>query len=235
MIILDNVNRSQDGESPDSSFLTINSGNYVIVKLRGKNYIAAGEDGGLLSKKGKAGIHVSDGSTVKVTSENGDGSTDGTLEVHGGGSKYGGAGIGTQYNDTSGNIIIAGGTIRAYGAHCGAGIGSGRDGKCRSVRITGGNVYAEGGEYAAGIGAGDNVAKDDGGNLIDIDITGGTIEARGGGHAAGIGCSEGGHLEGNITIENATITATGGDQGAGIGGGDGADFWSGKRMACAMN
>ena len=103
------------------------------------------------------------------------------------------------------------------------------------MRITGGNVYAEGGEYAAGIGAGDNVAKDDGGNLIDIDITGGTIEARGGGHAAGIGCSEGGHLEGNITIENATITATGGDQGAGIGGGDGADFWSGKRMACAMN
>lgn len=43
-IILDNVNRSQSGKSPDSSYITIQSGNYVVIKLRGSNYIEAGAD-----------------------------------------------------------------------------------------------------------------------------------------------------------------------------------------------
>lgn len=229
IIVLDNVNRTQSGKSPDNAFINIKPGNYVIIKLRGNNYIESGQNG----TSGKAGIHVSAGSTVKVTSEEGDGSTAGTLDIYGGGKKYGAAGIGSNYTDDgqAGSIIIAGGTIRAHGAHCAAGIGSGRDTKCTSVQITGGNVYAEGGEYAAGIGAGDNVGTSSGGNLIDISITGGSVTAVGGGHAAGIGCSEGGHLEGNITIENAEVNATGGTQGAGIGGGDGADFYDNSRIS----
>ena len=85
VIILDNVNRSQAGKSPDGSFIKIGKGNYVIVKLRGANRIVAGEDKQVGSNDGMAGIHVSAGSTVKVTSEAGDGLTDGSLEVHGGG------------------------------------------------------------------------------------------------------------------------------------------------------
>ena len=42
VIILDNVYRSQIDKSPDNSFITIEKGNYVIVKLRGKNIIQAG-------------------------------------------------------------------------------------------------------------------------------------------------------------------------------------------------
>ncbi len=225
-IILDNVNRSQDGKSPNYSFITIESGNYVIIKLKGQNYIRAGEDKQIGSNDGMAGIHVANGSTVKVTSVEGDGSLSGSLEVHGGGGKYGGAGIGTRYNDDSGTIIIAGGTINAYGGHCAPGIGSGRDGRAFDIQITGGRIYAEGGEYAPGIGGGDHVGGGAGGNLVDLSITGGNITARGGAHAAGIGCSEGANLEGSITIENAVINATGGTQGAGIGGGDGAEFAS---------
>ncbi len=237
VIILDNVNRSQEGKSPDKSFITIESGNYVIIKLRGNNYIKAGEDKQVGSNDGMAGIHVSDGSTVKVTSENGDGSTSGSLEVYGGGGKYGGAGIGTRYNDDTGSIIIAGGTIRAYGGHCAAGIGSGRDGKAKKITITGGDIYAEGGQYAAGIGAGDNVGSGQGGNLVDINITGGNITAVGGDDpsgdyegGAGIGCSEGGSLEGTISISNATIKATGSAQAAGIGGGEGGSFEGSSRI-----
>ena len=229
IIVLDNVDRTQSGKSPDNAFINIKPGNYVIIKLRGNNYIESGQNG----TSGKAGIHVSAGSTVKVTSEEGDGSTAGTLDIYGGGKKYGAAGIGSNYTDDgqTGSIIIAGGTIRAHGAHCAAGIGSGRDTKCTDIQITGGSIYAEGGEYAAGIGAGDNVGTSSGGNLVNISITGGVVTAVGGGHAAGIGCSEGGHLEGNITIENATVNATGGTQGAGIGGGDGADFYDNSKIS----
>ncbi len=232
-IILDNVNRSQEGKSPDSSFLTIESGNYVIVKLRGTNYIKAGKDEQFfsVSDDGMAAIHVSPGSTVKVTSENGDGSTEGTLTAIGGGAKYGGAGIGTRYNVDTGTIIIAGGTIYAYGAHCAAGIGSGRDGRASNIQITGGDIHAWGGQYAAGIGAGDNVGGGEGGDTDNITITGGTIEAYGGDDpdgdlegGAGIGCSEGGTLHGTIQITGGTIYARGTAQAAGIGGGEGKGF-----------
>ncbi len=228
-ITLDGVNVNQDDEDSDKSYITIDSNNYVIIKLKGDNYIQAGVDEQFLgSDDGMAGIHVSKGATVKVTSSSGDGSTEGFLEVHGGGGKYGGAAIGTRYNDDTGNIIIAGGTIWAYGGHSAAGIGSGRDGKATDILITGGNIYAKGGEYGAGIGAGDWVGAGEGGDLVDLTITGGTIEAVGGYKAAGIGCSEGGSLEGDITISNATIKATGGYYGAGIGGGSGGKFEGGS-------
>ncbi|MBR3234659.1 MAG: Ig-like domain repeat protein [Atopobiaceae bacterium] len=232
VVILDNVNRSQEGEDPDSSFLTIDSGNYVIIKLRGNNIIKAGTDDHIIdSDDGMAGIHVSTDSTVKVTSEEGDGSTEGSLDVHGGGGdKYGGAGIGSRYNRNCGTVIIAGGTIHAEGGHSAPGIGSGRDGVATDIRITGGNIYAQGGKYAPGVGSGDNVGTGEGGDLYDLSITGGTIEAHGGHNASGIGCSEGAHLHGTILIENATITAVAGENGAGIGCGDSGDMLDSGRV-----
>ncbi len=227
-IILDNVNRSQSGKSPDSSFITIKSGNYVVIKLRGSSYIQAGEDSQLGSNDGMAAIHVSKGATVKVTSEAGDGSTEGTLEARGAGGKYGGAGIGTRYNDDTGTIIIAGGTIKAYGGHCGAGIGSGRDGVATDIQITGGNIEATGGQYAAGIGAGDNVGTGEGGDLYNLSITGGTVVATGGSSGAGIGGSEGGYIRGTLSISGGTVTAQGGDQAAGIGCGEGGGLGGGS-------
>ena len=227
-IILDNVNRSQSGKSPDSSFITIKSGNYVIIKLRGSNYIQAGEDSQLGSNDGMAAIHVSKGATVKVTSEAGDGSTEGALEARGAGGKYGGAGIGTRYNDDTGTIIIAGGTIKAYGGHCGAGIGGGRDGVATDIQITGGNIEATGGQYAAGIGGGDNVGTGEGGDLYNLSITGGTVVATGGSNGAGIGGSEGGYIRGTLSISGGTVTAQGGNQAAGIGCGEGGGLGGGS-------
>ena len=180
VIILDNVNRSQVDKSPDKSFITIEEGNYVIIKLRGKNIIRAGENKQLGSNDGMSALHVAKGSTMKVTSEEGDGSESGSLEAYGGGGKYGGAGIGTRYNDDTGTIIIAGGTIKATGGHSAAGIGSGRDGAAKKILITGGNITAQGGDYGAGIGAGDNVDTGKGGDLYDLSITGGTVNASGG-------------------------------------------------------
>lgn len=179
-IILENVNRSQDGCNPQHSFIDICNNNYVIVKLRGTNYIKSGEQSEIGSNDGMSAISVREDATLKVTSDAGDGSTEGSLEAYGGGSKYGGAAIGRDYNFQSGSIIIAGGTINAKGGHCGAGIGSGRDGECKSITITGGDITAQGGEYAAGIGSGDNVSAGDGGDLWDLTITGGTIHATGG-------------------------------------------------------
>lgn len=228
VIILDNVNRSQEGKSPDKSFITIDKDNYVIVKLRGNNVIKAGEDAQIGSNDGMAAIHVSSGSTLKVTSEEGDGSTSGSLEARGGGGKYGGAGIGTRYNDDTGTIIIAGGTIRAYGGHCGAGIGSGRDGVATNIQITGGDIQATGGQYAAGIGAGDNVDTGEGGDLNDLTISGGTIRATGGSSGAGIGGSEGGHIRGTLAITGGSVTAQGGDQASGIGCGEGGGLSDGS-------
>ena len=157
VIILENVNRTQADCSPGGSFINIWSGNYVIVKLRGENTVVAGEQSEAGSNDGMAVINVPEGSTMKLTSDSGDGSTEGKLTATGGGGKYGGSAIGREYYYSSGNIIIAGGTINAKGGHCAAGIGSGREGECKSIhQITGGDITAQGGEYAAGIGAGDN-------------------------------------------------------------------------------
>ncbi|MBR3327906.1 MAG: hypothetical protein IKG22_11355 [Atopobiaceae bacterium] len=126
VIILDNVNRTQEGCSPTNSFVTIAANNYVIVKLRGTNTIVGGEEEGVGSNDGTAGIHVSQGATLKVTSEQGDGSTEGSITAKGGGSKYGGAGIGCSEGGTlRGTILISGGNVTATGGHEGVGIGSG--------------------------------------------------------------------------------------------------------------
>ncbi len=223
-ITLKNVNVSQDGEDPSYAFITIEEGNYVIISLEGTNTITGGENEQVGDNNGMAAINVDEGSTLKVTSSSGDGSTNGKLVAKGGGSKYGGAGIGSNYYYPMGNLIIAGGTIEATGAHCAAGIGGGRDSEVGNITITGGKITARGGEYGAGIGAGDNYGAGDGGDLFGLTISGGEITAKGGKDGAGIGGGEGSNIRGNMLISGGTITATGGEDGAGIGAGQHGTF-----------
>lgn len=226
-VTLDNVTIDQRSVKPSEAPVTVLSG-YAVIKLRGTNVLKAGyKDVSVLHDWGFAGLCVQKGSTCIITSADGDGSTNGSLEAHGGHDKYGGAGIGTNYDDDTGAIYINGGTIRAYGAHCAAGIGSGCDGECYTTCIQGGDVWAWGGEYAAGIGGGDAVGVSTGGTTHDLWIHGGTVHAYGGDNGgAGIGGSEGGGTD-KITITGGNITAYGcGEHGskgsaAGIGSGDG--------------
>lgn len=214
-----------DGNAP----VQVNNG-YCVLRLRGQNRLVSGwHDITLKKDEGIAALRVRGGATCVVTSAEGDGSTSGSLYAECTHDDHGGAGIGSNYNEDTGSIVIRGGTIEAHGGHCGAGIGSGRDGVCTSVAIEGGDVTAYGGEYAAGIGGGDAVGASDGGDVRDLRISGGTVRAFGGNNGgAGIGGSEGGDV-GTITITGGTITARGcgrsGEKGdgnaAGIGGGDG--------------
>ncbi|MBQ6328138.1 MAG: hypothetical protein IJI35_03910 [Kiritimatiellae bacterium] len=112
------------------------------------------------------------GNQGKKTGEKVDSST-GTIRINGGmiyaKAKDSGAGIGSGYNGSSGDIYISGGRIDAFGgsyssmgtAWCGAGIGGGDSatGSGRSIVISGGTVIAMGGfgnssKYAADIGTG---------------------------------------------------------------------------------
>ncbi len=223
-ITLKNVNISQDGQDPSYAFITVEKDNYVIVSLDGTNTIIGGENEQVGDNNGMAAINVDEGSTLKVTSSSGDGSTNGKLVAKGGGSKYGGAGIGSNFYYPMGNLIIAGGTIEATGAHCAAGIGGGRDSEVGNITITGGKITAWGGEYGAGIGAGDHFSGGDGGDLSSLTISGGEITAKGGKDGAGIGGGEGSNIRGNMLISGGTITATGGEDGAGIGAGQHGTF-----------
>lgn len=219
-IILDGVNITQEDKSPDHSFIHIEGDNYVIIKLRNRNYVRAwSHQETLSSNDGMSAIHVSKDSTVKITSEQGDGSTEGSLTAYGGGGKYGGAGIGARYNKKMGTLIIAGGTIEAHGGTGAAGIGGGRndtDGYEHDVQITGGKVKAYGGDEGAGIGSGRD------GKAYSIGISGGDVYAEGGKYAAGIGAGNavnvgsGGNIV-DLSITGGKIEAHGGAGGAGIG------------------
>ncbi|MBP3884400.1 MAG: hypothetical protein J6D54_05620 [Olsenella sp.] len=196
-IVLADVNRSQAGCDPSHSFITIAEGNYVIVRLRGTNTIVGGEQEGVGSNDGMAGIHVSQGAILKVTSDEGDGSTEGSLTAQGGGSKYGGAGIG------SGGSTSA---VTATVFHA----------DVDTIKISGSTVTATGGKYAAGIGAGCGAGMDtttaDGKDVDhNIKVSDSTVTAQGGEGGAGIGggmvgaYSRGGH-SGDILLEGATST-----------------------------
>ena len=75
VIVLDSVNITQEDKSPDHSFIHIEENNYVIIKLRNTNSIRAWSHQETLgSNDGMSAIHVSKGSTVKLTSYDGDGS-----------------------------------------------------------------------------------------------------------------------------------------------------------------
>lgn len=96
------------------------------------------------------GIYVPVGSTLTIAGA-------GTLNAHGDGAGVRtcqAAGIGGGFEIPCGNIVIAGGTINAYGGSNSAGIGGGYHASCGTISITGGNVTAKNVQSAAGIGSG---------------------------------------------------------------------------------
>lgn len=98
------------------------------------------------------GIYVPVGSTLTIAGA-------GTLNAHGDGAGVRtcqAAGIGGGFEIPCGNIVIAGGTINAYGGSNSAGIGGGYHASCGTISITGGNVTAKNVQSAAGIGSGYN-------------------------------------------------------------------------------
>ena len=162
----------------------------------------------------QAGLYVAPSAALTIEGT-------GSLDVTGGaysagiGGSYMNSTVGNSANST-GTIIINGGTITANSGMYAAGIGGGYYGSGGIVRINGGTVTSISngtttGNGAAGIGSGIS-----GGNGGIIEITGGTVTATAPG-GAGIG---GGYNSagGTITISGGTVIATGGYYGAGIGG-----------------
>ena len=157
------------------------------------------------------GLYVPFGSTLIIRGQSED---TGRLYSH----PSGGAAIGGYSGHDSGNIVIGGGTVEAYGYNNCAGIGT-NDGRTGGmITIYGGTITARGGTDGAAIGGGRNCT----GNRIII--YGGEITANGPTdsdtceNGAGIGGGYNGD-GGEITICGGTITTYSRD-GAGIGGGD---------------
>ena len=151
------------------------------------------------------GIFVPKDKTLTISGE-------GSLNATGG---NGGAGIGSGFRGSCGDITISGGTVKATGGYAGAGIGSGYNQcSCGNITISGGTVTATGDQLGAGIGSGYDSS------CGNITISGGTVTANGGRSTAGIGSGYFGSC-GDITIEEGitTITATPGYGGEAIGNG----------------
>ncbi|GAB6391622.1 MAG: hypothetical protein MdMp014T_0995 [Treponematales bacterium] len=215
--------------SGDASPLDLASGANVTLILSGANTLTAAGGG--------AGIHAPEGTTLTITSAEGDGQTSGRLYAAGGMKETGdfqmpgAAGIGGGTGgESAGHIIIRGGNITAAGGSKenrggGAGIGGGAyvgwgklpGGSGGRVEISGGVVTATGGYFAAGIGGALGQAPDNpedwvsycwGGSGGEITITGGEVNAKGHGGGAGIGGSYFGS-GGTIRITGGTGTAEG--------------------------
>ena len=149
---------------------TITIADGATVTLAGVNISAAGSAGIICS--GNATINfkgsniVSSNADVYPAIQAGGSGT--TLTIQGDGTvtakSYGqGAGIGSKWKQTCGDIEIKSGTIIANGGYSGgAGIGSGSGSgsgseqrtTCGNITISGGSVTATGGDEAAGIGSG---------------------------------------------------------------------------------
>lgn len=177
----------------------------TTLKLEGDNTLKSGW--------GRAGVEKNDETSsgkLTITAD----SNQNTLMAVGG---SGGAGIGSDNNNSTSKLGITGGTITATGGNYSAGIGGGIRGNA-DVTITGNAVIkkAQGNYNGAGIGGGGvgNGTVTISGNAVVEEAVGGTSE-RGG---AGIG--GGGWKDGDVTISgNAKVDARGGTSAAGIGGG----------------
>lgn len=188
--------------------------------LRGNNFIDMSARDSKTYSVGSAGIGLENNANITI-------SGGGELTVKGGQNH---PGIGMLQGKSYGNIVINGGTIRAFGGFQAAGIGgSGASGgsvgkilieETNDEKI---NIYAEGGESSgAGIGSGY------GSGFQSIEIKSGTVEAtattvKGSwSNSAGIGGASGDFIVpvlGDIIISGGNIKATGTAYGAGIGGG----------------
>ena len=165
------------------------------------------------------GITVADGNTLNIYAQS-VGDTAGSLRINSVDDSK--AGIGGEFGQNAGTVIIHGGKITVkggtwYGAGIGGGSGSQGGGNGGTVTLYGGAITATGGMQAAGIGGG---YKGNGGTVT---LYGGAITAAGGDSAAGIGGGYKGSNGGAVTINGGTVTAKGGMGGAGIGGGSGSN------------
>lgn len=173
-------------EAYDGTPITV-AGGKVTFELFGENRLVA-------ETKKYSALYNAEGTTVTLRGE-------GTLVAMGGES---GAGIGSGYQGTCGDITISGGEIMARGGLDGAGIGSGYGSQaaCGKITISGGVVVAEGGKNGAGIGSGYYYSR-----CGEILISGGKVTATGGMEAAGIGCGSFFSTCGNITISGGEVKA----------------------------
>ena len=173
-------------EAYDGTPITVGGGK-VTFELFGENRLVA-------ETKKYSALYNAEGTTVTLRGE-------GTLVAMGGES---GAGIGSGYQGTCGDITISGGEIMARGGLDGAGIGSGKGSQaaCGKITISGGVVVAEGGKNGAGIGSGYYYSR-----CGEILISGGKVTAPGGMEAAGIGCGSFFSTCGNITISGGEVKA----------------------------
>ena len=140
---------------------TITIPDEATVTLAGVNISAAGSAGIICS--GNATIKLNSTNTVTATTNNfpalQPGGSGKTLTINGSGSLTAtggrnGAGIGSGYKGSCGNISISGGTLTVTGGENAAGIGSGNQGSCGNITISGGTVLANTGGSGAGIGSG---------------------------------------------------------------------------------
>lgn len=190
---------------------SISAGVNASLTLAGENSLYSTNGSGLL---------LQSGSSLSITSSQGDGKIEGSLQAESsrtsGDTGYGGAGIETRSGST---LIIRGGTIHAHSGMGSAGIGA-------AYRRSGGNVIIEGGMVTAsslwggaGIGGGYQSRTD---VPNSITISGGIVKANGGQGSAGIGC-------GYQSNAKSIITITGGSIGA-----KGASWYGGERQTCGI-
>ncbi len=169
--------------------LSVTPGFPVILDLNGHNLSIS------TSGFSQSAINVPPGATFTVTDSLGSGKVT-AASTHGTG---GGAGIGGNGFQGSGEITISGGSVEAHGGASSAGIGGGAASMNGTITVSGGSVTAVGGAGGAGIGSGltspGGVSQRSG----PIQITGGTINATGGLLGAGIGGGQA-VLNGVITI-----------------------------------
>lgn len=156
-------------ETSTGDALELDSGN-VTLRLSGNNTLSATHrNTGAIDK-------TSTKTTLKITSANGDGSTDGKLTAQSGDYC---AGIGSCSELE--NLTIAGGTISATGGLQAAGIGSGPQSHVNNLTITGGNITGAGG-YSPNCVAGAGIGGGGLGVASNLTITGGStyVSATGG-------------------------------------------------------
>ncbi|MBR2968727.1 MAG: hypothetical protein IKC36_02680 [Clostridia bacterium] len=238
-MILDGVNVI-GSKSRAYGAIRLQNGATLTIRLVGNNK--------LYGCNSAPGIEVPEGTTVIITSYDGDGSTLGTLNAKTGSATFingsgpvgkGGAGIGAggTYGSTTsartlGNIIIKGGTILSIGQHGGAGIGGAYNSTTGSIRIEGGIVKATTADYDPGLGGGAAIGGGFCGYVPKIEITGGTVTAYAKDYGektmagADIGAgyfsltSDASHSFGDITISGGNVTCSG----ASVGGNDAIGF-----------
>lgn len=159
-ITIENVNISTNGYNGAPFDITQGT---VNLTLSGTNTLVA-------RGNRKAGLRVAEHTSLTITEASNGSSL--RAQGHQGSYVYGGAGIGSNRNETAGAITINGGTIRAEHGDCAAGIGGGYNGSASSITITGGHITAitHHAMYdPASIGGGG------GGNGGTISIIGGTV------------------------------------------------------------